>query len=75
MPNNFDLDNIEVVAHLSSITANHMEFLSHWAKNMPNASVAGVNILDVTLYDVIQVLNNVYLKSYIESQEKGEANA
>ncbi len=72
MPNNFDLDNPEVVSHLSSIAVKHMEYLSHWAKNMPNVTVAGVNLLEVTIYDTIQVLNNVYLKSYIGSQEKSE---
>jgi hypothetical protein len=62
-----DINNPEIVAQFEQEGRNHIAFLEEWSVSQP-AEVAGVNILQALTYDLVQLLNNAFLRDFLVGQ-------
>lgn len=53
---------------LRQVQKEHIDLLENWSKK--TEKVAGVPILQCFVYDILQILNNVYLQRIIAEEEK-----
>ncbi len=51
-----------LLSDLAKAQAEHLHWLESYSQNQPNLLVAGVDILPMFNYELIQYLNHVYLQ-------------
>ena len=66
-----DINDPEIVALFEQEGRNHLTFLEAWSARQP-AEVAGANILTALTYDLVQLLNNAFLRDFLTSQGEVE---
>lgn len=63
-----DINDPEIVALFEQEGGKHVAFLEEWSARQP-AQVAGANILTALTYDLVQLLNNTFLRGFLMGKD------
>jgi hypothetical protein len=64
-----DISDVQVREDLNKAQVMHVQYLESWPINQP-LTVAGVNVVQVLNYEMIQILNHLFMYEYLNRNQE-----
>jgi hypothetical protein len=65
-----DITDPNITALFEEEGRKHLQWLEYWSTHQ-RAEVAGANVLQALTYDLVQLMNNAFLRGYLGSEDNG----